>query len=170
MVGGAVLLGGCGFLSLDEKSGSLRDLIQRNKANWRKAGIESYRFTYNKTVGSTEQDSVQVTVLEGNIDSVSMNGTTVDDPDSFLTVDRLYDEIEKNFERDDRGQFRVQFDEEFSYPERYRMAPGDETLGRGVVVTNFTLLGGAASNAKRRKVAERILRSIRIDSSPNDSI
>lgn len=136
----ALLLGGCGLLSLDENSGQLRDLIQSNMESWEESGTESYRFAYNKTVGSTEQDSVQVTVLGGRIDTVTVDGTGVENPDSYLTIDRLYDEIIKNFERDDRGRFRVQFNEELSYPERYRMAPGEQTQGRGVVVTSFTVL------------------------------
>lgn len=133
-------LGGCGLFSLDKNSESVRDLIERNRDNWEEGGFEFYRFTYNKTLGDTEQDSIRVTVREGEIDSVSVGGMAVDDPDAYLTVDRLYDEIVTNFEREDRGQFRVQFNEEFSYPERYRMGPGEETRGRGVVVTSFSPL------------------------------
>lgn len=155
VVGAVLLLGKCGLLSLDDKSNEVRDLIQRNMENWEEEGIESYRFGYNKTVGGVEQDSVRVTVLEEQIDSVSVGGEAIDDPapDSFLTVDRLYDEIVTNFERDDRGRFRVQFNEEFSYPERYRMAPGDQTRGRGVVVTSFTVLNDSNSNVQNRRFA-----------------
>lgn len=132
--------GGCGLFSLDENSESVRDLIERNRENWEEEGIESYRLTYNRTVGRVEQDSVRVTVRGGEIDSVSVEGGGVDDPDAYLTVDRLYEEIVANFEREDRGGFQVQFNEEVSYPERYRMEAGEETIGRGVVVTNFSRL------------------------------
>lgn len=144
----ALLLGGCG-LSLDENSGQLRELIQRNKENWEKGDIESYRFVYNKTIGATERDSVQVTVLKGQIDTVSVDGAAVENPDSYLTINRLYDEIIRNFERDDRGRFRVQFNEEFAYPKRYRMAAGEQTQGRGVVVTNFIVLDAPDPNARQ---------------------
>lgn len=140
VIGVALLVGGCGLFSLDEDSGQLRELIQSNREAWEEANIESYRFMYNKAVGGTEQDSVQVTVLGGQIDSVSVGEEGSEDPDSFLTIDRLYDEITNNFERDDRGRFQVNFNEEFSYPERYRMAPGEETRGRGVIVVNFAPL------------------------------
>lgn len=135
------VLGGCDLFSLDENSESVRDLIERNREIWEEGDFESYRFKYNKTLGDTEQDSIRVIVRGGQIDSVSVGGMAVDNPGTYLTVDRLYDEIVTNFERGDRGQFRVQFNEEFSYPERYRMEPGEETRGRGVVVTNFTSLG-----------------------------
>lgn len=144
-----LLLSGCGLLSLDENSGQLRELIQRNKENWEKGDIESYRFAYNKTIGATERDSVRVTVLEGQIDTVSVDGAAVENLGSYLTINRLYDEIIRNFERDDRGQFRIQFNEEFSYPERYRMAAGEQTRGRGVVVTSFTVLDGPDTNARQ---------------------
>jgi len=149
----ALLLGSCDLLSLDENSGQLRKLIQSNEEAWEEANVESYRFVYNKTLGSTEQDSIRVTVLDGKIDSVSMDGMSVDDPDSFLTIDRLYDEINNNFERDDRGRFQVQFNEEYSYPKRYRMAPGDQTRGRGVVVTDFTVFNESNSNVQNRRFA-----------------
>lgn len=157
VVGAVLLLSKCGLFSLDEKSNDVRELIQRNMENWEEENIEAYRFTYNKTIGGTEQDSVQVTVLGGQIDSVSVGEEGIENPDSdaFLTVDRLFDEIIKNFERDDRGQFRVQFDEELSYPKRYRMAPGEETKGRGVVVTSFTPLEEPNSNAGPQRVAVR---------------
>lgn len=141
MVGLVVgMLSGCGFLSLDENSEGVRDLIERNRESWEEGDYDSYRFAYNRTLGSAEEDSIQVIVREGQIDSVSAGGTAVDTPDAYLTVDRLFDEIITNFEREDRGQFRVQFNEEFSYPKRYRMAPGEETRGRGVVVISFSLL------------------------------
>jgi hypothetical protein len=134
------VLGGCGLLSLDENSEDVRDLIERNRETWEEENYTSYQFTYNKTLGATEQDSIRVIVRGEQIDSVLVEGQVVDDPGAYLTVDRLYDEIETNFEREDRGQFRVQFNEEFSYPERYRMGAGEETRGRGVVVISFSLL------------------------------
>ena len=80
------------------------------------------------------------TVREGKIDSVSVKGGGFDNPEAYLTVDRLCEEIVANFEREDRGDFRVQFNEEFSYPERYRMEAGQKTRGRSVVVTSFSRL------------------------------
>lgn len=135
-----ILVSGCGLFSLDEKSDRVRDLIRENRRNWEASGVESYQFRYNKTIGTMEQDSIRVTVLNGEVDSVSMGGAGIEAPDSFLTIDRLYDEMIRNFERDDRGRFRVQFNEEFSYPKRYRMGAGEETRGRGVVVVNFAPL------------------------------
>ncbi len=75
--------------------------------------------------------------MEGGIDSVSIGGRGVDNSEEFLTVDRLYNEIVRNFERADRGDFEVQFDEERFYPEWHRMFTGEKTVGRGVVVTKF---------------------------------
>jgi hypothetical protein len=152
-------LGGCGFLSLDENSESVRDLIEQNRDAWEEGGITSYQFTYNKTLGDTEQDSIRVIVRGGQIDSVSVGGQAVDDPGAYLTVDRLYDEIVTNFEREDRGQFRVQFNEEFAYPERYRMGAGEETRGRGVVVTSFSRMAApgvseAQTDGRRARTAE----------------
>ena len=138
------VLGGCGFLSLDENSESVRDLIQQNRDAWEEGDITSYQFTYNKTLGDTERDSIRVIVRGGQIDSVSVGGQAVDDLGAYLTVDRLYDEIVTNFEQEDRGQFRVQFNDEFAYPERYRMEPGEETRGRGVVVTSFSVMSDPA--------------------------
>lgn len=131
---------GCGLLSLDENSESVRNLIEQNRESWEEGGIDSYRFSYNKTVGGIEQDSVRVTVRTGQIDSVTVAGEPVGNPDAYLTVNRLFEEIVTNFEREDRGRFQVEFNEEFSYPKRYRMEPGDTTRGRGVVVTSFSLL------------------------------
>lgn len=140
--------GGCGLFSLDDNSENVRDLIEQNRETWEEESYMAYQFTYNETFGDTEQDDICVTVRGGQIDSVSVKGRAVDDPGEYLTVDRLYDEIVANFEREDRGQFRVQFDEERSYPERYRMGAGEETRGRGVVVTGFSLLEPAVSETK----------------------
>jgi hypothetical protein len=130
-------ISGCGLFSLDKTSDEVGDLIERNKKNWNDKEIESYKFTYNKTVGEVEQENIEVFVLNGVIDSVAVAGQEAESPDDFLTVDGLYEEIERNFNRDDRGNFRVRFNEEFSYPERYQMEPGEGVRGRGVVVTTF---------------------------------
>ena len=139
---GAILLfGRCGLLSLDENSEQVGDLIEKNMEEWEQSGIESYRFTYNKSVGGVEKNNVFVVVREGQIDSVSVDGEggSGAGSGSFLTIDRLYDEIVRSFERSDRGKFQVEFDKEFSYPERYRVGPGEQTEGRGVVVTSFSV-------------------------------
>lgn len=136
----ASLLFGCGLFSLDEKSGGLRKLIDRNKKNWKNKNIKNYSFSYNKNIGNSETNDVYVLVIQEEIDSVSVGGSAAESFEGFLTVDRLYAEIEKNFERDDRGTFQVNFNEEFSYPLRYRMLPGETTEGRGVVVENFEVI------------------------------
>lgn len=136
----ASLFFGCGLLSLDEKKGGLRNLIERNKSNWKKRNIKNYSLLYDKKVGGSETNDVYVLVVQEEIDSVSVGGAAAESFEGFLTVDRLYAEIEKNFERDDRGTFQVNFNEEFSYPLRYRMLPGETTEGRGVVVENFEVI------------------------------
>lgn len=135
------LIFGCGILSLDDRSDEIRDLIERNHESWDESDVENYSFSYDKRVGDSETNDVDVTVIQGEIDSVSVAGVAVDSTEGFLTVDRLYDELVRNFERDDRGRFRVDFNEEFSYPRRYRMLPGEATEGRGVVVQEFGVLG-----------------------------
>ena len=135
----AIGVGGCGLLSLDEQSGNLKELIDRNRSEWEESDVQNYNFEYNKTVGEVEYTGINVHVRQGHIDSTFVvDGTRA--PDRFLTVDDLYDEIVRNFEREDRGNLQVSFNEEFSYPSRYRMLPGTSTEGRGVVVTTFDLI------------------------------
>lgn len=136
----SLVFGGCGLLSLDQDSGALNELIQRNRMNWEEQRPDQYRYVYNRTEGQEEIEDVQVTVTGTEIDSVVVGGVRQSQTDGFLTIDILYDEIERNFDRDDRGGFQVQFNEELSYPERYRMEPGESTEGRGVVVSDFQVL------------------------------
>lgn len=131
---------GCGLLSLDKSSG-LEQLIQRNRANWDERGIQNYQFTYDHRIGNEETEEINVVVSGGQIDSVSVAGERVENDGTFLTIDRLYEHIVRDFERDDRGSLQVRFNEEYSYPERYRMIAGSETMGRGVVVSQFQILG-----------------------------
>ena len=135
-----LVLAGCDLLSLEDRPSEIRELINQNLAEWNENDVQSYQFTYNRTVGDTETNDVWVLLQGGRIDTASVEGEGVDNPDDFLTIDRLYDEIIENFERDDRGNFQVNFDQELSYPQRYRMLPGESTEGRGVVVTEFELL------------------------------
>ena len=135
-----LVLAGCDLLSLEDRPSEIRELINQNLAEWNENDVQSYQFTYNRTVGDTETNDVWVLLQGGRIDTASVEGEGVDNPDDFLTIDRLYDEIIENFERDDRGNFQVNFDQELSYPQRYRMLPGKSTEGRGVVVTEFELL------------------------------
>ena len=135
-----IFIAGCDILSLEDRPTKIRDLIEQNLENWNENDIQSYRFDYNKTVGDTEINDVQVTLQEGRIDTVLVEGEGVENPDDFLTIDRLYDEIIENFEREDRGDFQVSFDQQLSYPTLYRMLPGQATEGRSVEVTDFELL------------------------------
>lgn len=134
-----VLLSGCGLFSLD-KSSDLEELIKRNQQNWEEKEVESYQFTYDKRIGDREIEDVQVTVRGGQIDTATIAEEGEETIGDTLTVDRLYEEIISAFEQDDRGNLNVQFNEEYSYPKRYRMEPGEETEGRGVVVTNFEVI------------------------------
>jgi len=149
----ALTITGCGLLSLDDDSGALNDLIQRNRMSWEEEGPDQYRYVYNRTEGQEEIEDVQVTVTGGQIDSVLVGGVRQSQPGEFLTVDGLFDEIERNFSREDRGGFQVQFNEGVSYPERYRMEPGESTAGRGVVVTDFETLG---SEKTRLRLSEKL--------------
>ncbi len=138
-------LSGCGLFSLDRDDTDLAQLIDQKRTAWQEQGLENYTFTYNRTVGSTEISDVQVVVQGGTIDSVTVGGESQEPSSEFLTIDRLYQEVEQNFNREDRGGFQISFNNELNYPERYRMGPGNSTEGRGVVVTNFQSLAESAA-------------------------
>mgnify|MGYP006291488527 CR=1 FL=1 len=140
IAGLAIGLGGCGLFSLDRDDTNLAQLIDQKRAAWQEQGLDNYTFTYDRTVGSTEVSDVQVFVRGGAIDSVTVGGESQEPSSEFLTIDRLYDEVDQNYNREDRGGFQISFNNEFNYPERYSMGAGSSTEGRGVVVTNFQSL------------------------------
>jgi hypothetical protein len=136
----AIGLSGCWLFSLDQNDTDLAQLIEQKRSAWQEQGLDNYAFTYNRTIGSTEIKGVQVFVRGGAIDSVTVGGESQELSNEFPTIDRLYDEVERNSNRQDRGGFQISFNNEFNYSERYRMEPRISTVGRSVVVSDFQTL------------------------------
>ena len=139
LFGVAFSLTGCGVLSLDDNPDRIQNLIEENKEKWEQSGIKRYSFTYDRTAGGQVMEDVYVEVVSSEIDSVSVSGVERENISQFLTVDDIYDVITDAFERDDRGGFQVEFNEEIGYPLRYRVGAGNSTPGEGIIVNNFNV-------------------------------
>ena len=104
------------------------------RERWMAAGLDAYAFTLRRSCFCPSPDYTgpfEVTVRGGAIDTVRLDGATVDD-ERGMTVDDLFDLLEDAYER---GAVRVDadFDAELGYPTSlyvdYDQRIADEEIG-----------------------------------------
>jgi hypothetical protein len=122
----AVGASGCGLLYPD-RTQERRDVLEHYRAIWAEHGIESYQFVHTEMGNSSRAEAgpVHVTVVDGvitEVEPLTVTGVTPT-PESFYTVDGLFDRIVQSLDRGP-NQFQVVYHPVMGYPELINIDEG----------------------------------------------